>query len=84
MSMCRRLFLVDVSYYVNFQFAFKRDQWIENGKQTLSWMVEYLLNNSYSNSKLKVTCKTANFEFRYIITHAEEKRPKFLPLHLLF
>ena len=28
----------------------------------------------YSNSKFKVTCKNADFEYQYIRSHTEEKR----------
>ena len=33
-------------------------------------------NINYFNSKFKVTCKNADFEFRYIRTHTEEKASK--------
>ena len=54
-------------------YTLKSDQWI-----TIWWakfeLKCLLLLFIYSNSKFKVACKTADFEYRYIWTHTEGKK----------
>ena len=69
---CCRRFLFDVSYNVNFQLNLEQsDHWIMicQAKFELECI---LLTLIYTNSKFKVACKNADFEYWYIRTHTEE------------